>query len=84
MASLIVNGEEKEVAELSSLIEVAEDMDVPFGCQSGMCRTCEVEVLEGEKNLTEKTDAETILPEKHRLLCQCQIKEGTVKTRKLN
>jgi ferredoxin len=73
-------GQEIEVADGESIKEACERLGVPFGCQNGLCGTCMIDVDSGEENLSELTDEEDILERdrKHRLACQCKIKEGEV------
>lgn len=56
------------------------DLGIPIGCGSGMCGTCLVDVVEGEENLSKKTEGEEAMgvPEGKRLGCQCTILEGDV------
>ena len=75
------DGQEMEVPDGEKIIKQCEDLGVPFACQNGVCRTCEIEVLEGMDNITPKTQEEIDmrLPEKHRLACQCKLKGGEIK-----
>ncbi len=68
------------VKDGESITAACEKLGVPFGCYEGKCGSCEVEVAEGEENLSEKTEEEECmpLPSGHRLACQCKIKQGTV------
>ena len=81
MSILQVNNESIKVSPETSLNEAAEQLGVPFGCESGVCQVCQVEVLEGKELLNELTDEESdlALEENERLCCQMKIKkEGTV------
>ncbi|MBI2668867.1 (2Fe-2S)-binding protein [Candidatus Woesearchaeota archaeon] len=80
MAILRTNDKQVEVGDNSSIIDAAKELDVPFGCHSGLCGTCRIEVLEGMENLSEKTPEENDLgcEGKERQACQCQIKNGIV------
>jgi ferredoxin len=73
-------GQEIEVNDGESIKEACEKLGVPFGCQNGLCGTCMIDVDSGEDNLSELTEEEEILErdKKHRLACQCKIKEGEV------
>lgn len=78
------SGEEKEVADGSSLIEACEEAGVPFACTEGICGTCVIEVTEGMENLNPFTQEEKDFlgePGCERLACQCKLKQGTVKVR---
>ncbi|MFH1399990.1 MAG: 2Fe-2S iron-sulfur cluster-binding protein [Nanoarchaeota archaeon] len=81
MAHITVNDQHKDVPDGTSIHEACEAMGVPFGCRDGLCASCEVKVLEGMQNLSEKTEAERdmTMPDGNRLACQCTIKKGSVK-----
>ncbi|MEK6897906.1 MAG: 2Fe-2S iron-sulfur cluster-binding protein [Nanoarchaeota archaeon] len=83
MAKLINNktGEAKEVQNNEKIKTAAEEMGVLFGCEDGICGTCMIDVVKGEENLSELTQAEKDLErdKKHRLACQCKIKKGDVR-----
>jgi len=63
------------------MLEYAKELGVSFGCHSGLCGTCRIEVLEGMENLSPKTEEEIILEctGNQRQACQCKILQGTVK-----
>ena len=81
MAILIINDEEIEISDGNKIVETIEEAGVPIGCSNGVCGTCEVEVLDGMKNLNEMTEEEEDLGMEgnKRLGCQCQIVQGSVK-----
>lgn len=83
MAKIILEktNEEKEVLENDSIQEACEELGVPFCCKDGLCGTCMIDIVEGEENLSELTEEEHDLERdrKHRLACQCKIKQGNVK-----
>jgi ferredoxin len=81
MAKVIIDGIEKEVEDNSPIKESCKSLDVPFGCEHGVCGTCQIIVSEGMQNLEEKNDKEIEmgLKENVRLACQCIIKQGEVK-----
>ena len=81
MAKIIMEDQEKEVADGAAMQEPCEELGVPFGCQSGICGTCYIKVLKGEENLSPVTQAETdmAVEKHHRLACQCRIEKGEVK-----
>ncbi|WP_434587162.1 2Fe-2S iron-sulfur cluster-binding protein [Streptomyces sp. A5-4] len=68
----------------SPLTEVeyeSEQRLIPFGCRSGSCGACVVEVLEGFGSLGEPDDDELDFLEdlgrtggNHRLACQCRLR----------
>ncbi len=85
--TFVTAGGEKtiEVPSGSVLLQVAlnNDIHLEWGCESGSCGMCRVRVLEGEKNLSDFSDAEIDflvgdLDEGWRLACQTRIK-GDVK-----
>lgn len=82
MAKLIYKktGEEKDVEDGGKMKNAAEELGVLFGCEDGICGTCMINVVEGEKNITDLTQAEKDLERdaKNRLACQCKIKKGKV------
>jgi len=76
------SGEEIELPDGSSIIEVCEQAGVPFACTEGVCGTCVIEVTEGMENLSSFNQAEKdFLGEldRERLACQCSIRQGLVK-----
>lgn len=81
MATIILNDEELEIEDGENIVEVIEEAGVPIGCSNGVCGTCEVEVLEGMENLSERNEEEVELGMEgnKRLGCQCVINSGTVK-----
>jgi ferredoxin len=84
MATIICDDKEYAVPDMSPLRGICEDeLDVAFGCNSGYCGICQIEILEGEDNLDDLTEAEQDLGmSKHtRFACQCKIKSGRVKIR---
>ena len=73
--------EEKEVPDNTPIQKACEELGVPFQCEDGICGTCMINVIEGEENLSDLTEEEEDLDRdlKHRLACQCKIKQGNVK-----
>ena len=84
MAVIIKDNQEMDAPNGERIQAVCEKLGIPFGCRSGLCRTCEIEVLEGMNNLEEKNELELDhdLPVNHRLACQCVIKEGRIRIKK--
>lgn len=80
MATLKCDNQEIEVSNGANLQKPGEELGIPFGCTTGICGTCIVEVKEGMENLSERTQEEKdmLLEENERLLCQCKIKNGLV------
>ncbi len=81
MAKLIIDQEEFEIEDGARIDETCENAGVPFSCNTGVCGTCQVEVLEGAENLNELNDEEKELgmDRDNRLSCQCRILHGTVR-----
>lgn len=81
MAKLILNDEEIDIPDGENIVDFIEEAGVPIGCSNGVCGTCEVEVLEGMKNLSELNQEEEDLGMEgnKRLGCQCNLLSGTVK-----
>lgn len=81
MAKLVLNDEEFDIEDGENIVDVIEEAGVPIGCSNGVCGTCEVEILEGMENLSERNQEEDDLGMEgaKRLGCQCVINEGTVK-----
>ena len=73
-------GKEVEVKDGEDIKDACFELGVPFGCRSGMCGSCMIQVCQGKENLSELTDAEKALErnEENRLACQTKIKEGEV------
>ena len=81
MAKLIIDNVEHEIPDGAKMDAVCEKAGIPFSCNSGVCATCQVEVLEGAENLGELNQEELDLgmDKNNRLSCQCVIKSGVVK-----
>lgn len=72
--------ETKEIPNGKPIRETCEEFGIPFQCTNGICGTCMIDIVDGEENLSELTEAENDLERdrKHRLACQCKIKKGKV------
>ena len=81
MAKLIIDNEEHNIPDGTRIDDVCEGAGIPFSCNSGVCGTCQIEVLEGAENLDDLCEEETDLgmDRNNRLSCRCSIKSGTVK-----
>ena len=74
-------GATAECAAGSNFRDIAQDqgLDVPFGCESGICSTCLIHIKSGAENISPKTEQEEFTLEARgagpevRLGCQCQI-----------
>ncbi|MFA7692141.1 MAG: (2Fe-2S)-binding protein [Candidatus Hydrogenedentes bacterium] len=80
MATIIIDGETREVPDGTSIMDACEDLGVMFVCRAGICGTCVITVTEGMENLEPKTEEEENmdLSDDQRLACQAIIKSGTV------
>lgn len=83
MATIICNDKEFDIPDNSPIRQVCEELDVAFGCGSGYCGICQIEIEEGQDNLNELSDSETEMGMNGntRFACQCKIKSGTVRIR---
>ena len=81
MAKLFIDDEEHNLPDGAPIDAICENAGIPFCCNSGVCGTCKVEVLQGAENLDELTEEENDLgmDRNNRLSCRCRIKSGTVK-----
>jgi len=81
MAKLIIDNIEYEVPDGKQIAEACEAAGIPFSCNSGVCGTCQIELLEGADNLDElnKEEMDLAMDRNHRLGCQCKILSGIVK-----
>lgn len=84
MATIESNGRIVELNDGDRIRDACEELDVPFGCRSGFCGTCKIEILEGKDNLSDLTPEEIDMGDRnnlHRLACQASINSGKVKIR---
>ena len=81
MAKLFIDDDEYDVPDGEQMADTAEAAGIPFSCNSGVCATCQIEILEGAENLNELNEEELELgmDKNNRLSCQCRILSGTVK-----
>ena len=81
MAKLIIDNAEHELPDGFPIAEISEKAGVPFSCNSGVCGTCQIEIVEGTENLNELNQEERDLgmDRNNRLSCQCVINGGIVK-----
>ena len=80
MAKIKTAEQELELPDGSPIKETCRELGVPFGCESGLCATCEVEVIEGYDTLgpLNEREQERGLEGNHRLCCQCVIHSGEI------
>lgn len=66
-----------------ALKQTARELGVAFGCEHGVCGTCQIDIVSGEENLNELNDAEEDMgrDRTHRLACQAKIISGKVEIR---
>ena len=81
MAKLFIDNIEYDVPDGNQIAEACETAGIPFSCNSGVCGTCQIEIVEGAENLNELNKEEYDLGQdrNHRLGCQCKIISGIVK-----
>ena len=81
MAKLIIDNVEHEIPDGTPIAELCEKSGIPFSCNSGVCGTCQIEIIEGADKLNElnKEELDLAMDQNHRLSCQCKIKSGVVK-----
>lgn len=81
MAELFIDNIKYEVPDGKQIAAACEAAGIPFSCNSGVCGTCQIEILEGADNLNELNKEELDLGQdrNHRLGCQCAILKGVVK-----
>lgn len=81
MAKLFIDQDEYEIPDGGKIDAICEKAGIPFSCNSGVCGTCQIEILEGAENLSEINQEENLMgmDQNNRLSCQCSIKSGIVK-----
>ena len=81
MAKLFIENVEIDVPDGNCLAEACENAGIPFSCNSGVCGTCQIEIIEGAENLNElnREENDLAMDRNHRLGCQCKILGGVVK-----
>lgn len=81
MAKLIIDGKEYEIVDGTAIADACWEAGVPFDCNSGVCGSCRIKILQGAENLSELTAEEKDLGfERHtRLACRCSVLKGIVK-----
>ena len=80
MGKIVRDNKEVETRDGGSIVSACEELGVAFGCRSGVCGICIIDLIKGMENLNQKTlkVEELELDENCRLACQCKIKKGTV------
>ena len=80
MAVIKTKDQQIELSDNTPIKDACEELGVLFGCRSGFCGTCMIEVVADEQNLSELTEEEIAMDRDrtHRLACQAKIKTETV------
>jgi ferredoxin len=81
MASIQLGEKTIEIPDNSSIKQACMDLNIPFGCQSGLCGTCKITIIAGSENLSELTNEENEMAGRdrtHRLACQALINSGKI------
>ena len=81
MAKIIIDNIEYEVPDGTQIAPICEKAGVPFSCNSGVCGTCQLNIIEGHDYLDElnQEEKDLAMDRNHRLGCQCVIMSGIVK-----
>ena len=81
MAKLYIDNSEYDIPDGNQIAEACEKAGIPFSCNSGVCGTCQIEIVEGADNLNDlnREENELAMDRNHRLGCQCKLLHGTVK-----
>jgi len=81
MATVIIDHVPYEVRDGELIRDACEKAGVPFNCNTGVCGSCLVKVMEGAGNLGPLAPEEKDygLDGNTRLACVCVINSGTVK-----
>lgn len=80
MAVLIIDQKEYPLKDGSPIAEICEQAGVPFSCHSGVCGTCQIEIVDGQENLNPVNQSEDDMgmDRNNRLCCQSVIRHGRV------
>jgi len=81
VAELIINESKYNLEDGSSISEICQSAGVLFNCNTGVCGSCQISIVDGHENLNNLTEEELDLglDIKKRLACMCIIKNGIVK-----
>ena len=81
MSKIIIDNIAYEIPDGQQIAPACEAAGIPFSCNSGVCGTCQIDILEGQENINElnREELELSMDRTHRLGCQCKILGGTVK-----
>jgi len=80
MAVIKTKDQQIELSDGTPIRDACEEIGVLFGCRSGLCGTCMIDIVKGEENLSELTEEEIAMDrdKTHRLACQTKIRTGIV------
>ncbi|HBG61853.1 MAG: hypothetical protein A2Y03_03300 [Omnitrophica WOR_2 bacterium GWF2_38_59] len=80
MAKLIIDKIEYDLPDGFSIAEACRSAGVPFNCNTGVCGSCQIKVLEGAENLDDLhlEEIDFGMDKHNRLGCMCVINSGTV------
>lgn len=80
MPKLTHKGKSVEIAGGEKLFPYFDKVGIVYGCHSGNCGKCIVEIKSGGGSLNERQDAEEAfgLSQSERLLCQCVMGDSDV------
>ena len=81
MAKIIIDNVEYNIPDGTALAEICEKHGIPFSCNSGVCGTCQIEIITGAENLNDlnQEEKDLAMDRNHRLSCQCSVRSGIVK-----
>ncbi len=80
MVRVVIDKINYEISENSCLADVCYKAGVPFSCNSGVCGSCQITIVNGAENLNElnQEEKELGMDRIRRLGCQCRIIKSTV------
>lgn len=81
MATLVIDKKTYDIPDNSAIRDICDAAGVAFNCRAGDCGTCQIEIVQGERNLNPLNALEEKMGMDiyNRLACQCRIKSGTVR-----
>jgi len=81
MAKIIIDNITYDIPDGEQIAPACEAAGIPFSCNSGVCGTCQIRILEGADYLNDLNveEKELSMDRTHRLGCQCKALGGTIK-----
>ncbi|MBT6068487.1 2Fe-2S iron-sulfur cluster binding domain-containing protein [Candidatus Peregrinibacteria bacterium] len=72
MAYVIIDGKKVPIQKGQNLMDIEDEISVPFACRSGVCQACAVTMKKGEENCSRLNENEEMMGAEgsHRLGCQ--------------